>query len=115
MKKPITLHIPDYYDQKYIDGNCLKFSKTKPILEEDNTKSIFLASIEKIDDYQCNIKEIPEEYLTRANKFFKQDRAENGELPIKVGDKRFIPIIGMIRRVILEFTGLLFQKNMRFN
>lgn len=63
MKKPITLHISDYYNQKNIDGNCIKFSKTEPLSKEDNTKAMFLASIEKTENYQCKLQYISEKEI----------------------------------------------------
>ena len=86
MKKPITLYIPDYYSQKSIEGNCLKFSKIKNLLKEDNNNAMFIANIEKIENYQCNIPEISKEYQSRALKRFHEDREENWELPTKVNE-----------------------------
>jgi hypothetical protein len=84
MKKPITLYVPEYYDEKIIDENRLILRKTKALLEEDINRAQFIASIENTNDYQCKIPEIGEEYQTRATKSFYKDREENWELRSEV-------------------------------
>ncbi len=84
MKKPITLYIPNYFDQKAIVGNRLVLTKTQSLLEEDSNRAQYIATIEKIDNYQCTIPEIEEEYRKRATKCFFEDRGRGWELPVKV-------------------------------
>ena len=81
MKKPITLYIPDYYSQKSIDGNCLKLSKKEPLSREDDTKAMFLASIEKIENYQCALNCISEKDRETVTNNFK-----SANLSLKVAD-----------------------------
>lgn len=86
MKKPITLYIPEYYNEKIIDNNRLIVNKTKALLAEDQNKSKFIASIQNTKEYICNIPEISNEYRERATKSFHKDREENWELQTKVSD-----------------------------
>ena len=86
MQKPITLYVPEYYDEKTITENRLILNKTKSLLAEDKNKSQFIASIEKTKDYKCTIPEISDEYRIIATKLFHKDREKNWELPTKVND-----------------------------
>ena len=85
MTKPITLFVPEYYDEKVIAENRLILKKTKALLAEDNNASQFIASIENTKNYQCNIPEIGE-YQPIASKRFSEDRKKNWELQTKVSN-----------------------------
>ena len=85
MKKPIKLHIPEYYDEKIIDKNRLILRKTKALLAEDSNAAQYIVSIENTKDYRCNIPEIGK-YQAKATKNFHEDRENNWELPIKIND-----------------------------
>lgn len=86
MKKPITLYTPSYFNEGVVEENRLFFTKTKPLLKEDNNNAKYSASIEKIEGYKCAIPEIGEEYQTIATKCFLRDREKERELPIKVSN-----------------------------
>lgn len=81
MKKPITLYIPENYNQKSIVGNCIKLSKTEPQSIEDNTKAMFLASIEKNKNYQCELQCISDKDRGIITNNFK-----SAHLHLKVAD-----------------------------
>lgn len=86
MKKPITLHVPEYYDEKIIANHRLILKKTKSLLAEDSNHSFLVASIENTKEYQCSIPEISHEYREIATKSFHKDREENWELRTKLSD-----------------------------
>ncbi len=86
MKKPITLYIPSYYDKQTVNGNRLVLSKTKPLLEEDNNKAQLMASIEQVENYQCTIPEIEEEYRAIATNCFHRDREKEWALSFKISN-----------------------------
>ena len=84
MKQPIKLYIPHYYDVQKTEGHRLLLSKTKPLLKEDANTARYIASIERVENYQCNITEIGEEYQKIATNCFHRDREKNWELQTKV-------------------------------
>lgn len=86
MKKPIKLYIPEYYSNLIVDGNRLILAKTKSLLKEDSNKAKFIASIEKVENYQCAIPEIEEKYQKIATNCFHRDREKEWELPITVSN-----------------------------
>lgn len=45
-----------------------------------------IASIEKVENYQCTIPEIEEEYRAIATYIFQRDREKEWELPFKISD-----------------------------
>ncbi|HIP33911.1 MAG TPA: hypothetical protein EYG89_04145 [Bacteroidia bacterium] len=81
MKKPITLYIPDYYNQKNIDGNCMIFSKTEPLSKEYNTKTMLLASIEKTENYQCKLQ-----YISEKDREIITSNFKSANLSLKIAD-----------------------------
>lgn len=86
MKKVITLYLPNYFDKQTVDGSRLVCTKTKPLLKGDFNDAKFVASIEKVENFQCAIPEIGEEYQQIATKCFHRDRANKWELPQKVSN-----------------------------
>ena len=84
MTKPITLSIPIYYDKTVFRKNAVKFIKSTPLLKGDTNEALYIASIENLEGYTCNAKEIPEEYLAIATRCFKRDIEENWALHDKI-------------------------------
>jgi hypothetical protein len=82
--KPITLHIPNYFDTQTVDKNRLILTKTKSLLKEDQNNAKFIASIENPKNYVCNIPEIGEKHIEISTNCFHRDRKENWELQTKV-------------------------------
>lgn len=82
--KPITLHIPNYFNSQTIDKNRLILSKTKSLVRGDSNNAKFIASLESPKNYQCAIPEIGEENSKIATNRFHKDRIENWELQTKV-------------------------------
>lgn len=86
MKKPIKFYIPDYYNSQVVDKNRLILTKTKSLLKEDTNNAKYIASIEKVENYQCSISEIGEEYQKIATNCFHRDREREWGLPIMVSN-----------------------------
>jgi len=81
MNKPITIYIPDYYNQKNIDDNCLKLSKTKPLSKKDDANAMLIVSIEKIENYKCRLQCISEKDRETITNNFK-----SAKLSLKIAD-----------------------------
>ena len=60
--KPIKLYIPNYYNEQEVDGNRLILTKTRPLLKGDYNRAKYIASIEKVVNYECTIPEMGEKY-----------------------------------------------------
>lgn len=83
-KKPIKLHIPDYYDEELWIQNRLQLTKTKSLLKEDVNRTKYIASIEAIEGYQCNIPEIGRDKNSITTRVFHKDREEGWTLRSRV-------------------------------
>ncbi len=86
MREPIKLYIPNYYNSQVVDKNRLILTKTKSLLKEDTNNAKYIASIEKVENYQCSIPEIGEKYRKIATNCFHRDREKGWELPITVSN-----------------------------
>lgn len=86
MNKPIKLCIPNYFDEETFEGNRLVLTKTKSLLKEDTNNAKYIASIEKVENYQCSIPEIGEDYQKIATNCFHRDREKEWALPITVSN-----------------------------
>lgn len=86
MKSPITLYVPSYYNAPKAEKNRWVFQKTEALLKEDSNHAQCIASIEIIENYQCETPEISETYRGRASQSFHSDRKENRELNTQIGN-----------------------------
>ncbi|UII20299.1 hypothetical protein [Fulvivirga ligni] len=87
MNKPITLHIPHYYEIDITDKNQrLALTKTEPLCPGDHVRAAYMASIENVQNYVCDISEISEAYREIATNKFHNDRAKGYDLPTAISD-----------------------------